>query len=163
VEGPQERTLCVGEVADARQDRGSLDAITGWRRHRSSAERDRSGHTTSRATTCKSSSGNNRSLHNPTTTKFLQRIQRRRQAARRVWMALKRVSPSPIPDSSFAHPQLLSQFDHRTRQALDVGPLLGGGGVGVQANFHQGLWCKATIKSFRSCRDSSSRRLLMST
>ena len=41
------------------------------------------------------------------------------------------------------------------RRALDVGPLLGrGGGVGVQANAHQGFRRNATIRSSRNCRDS---------
>jgi hypothetical protein len=94
---------------------------------------------------------------------FLRRIQRRRQAARRVRMILNRVPPSPAPDGGFAHPQLHRQFGRRASRLLDVRSLLGcGGGVGVQANLHQGLR-SARIRSCKNRRDSSKRRLRVST
>ena len=94
---------------------------------------------------------------------FLHRVQGRGQPVRRVRAVVDRVPGSPTTNRGLAHPNLHRQFGRRARRLPDIRPLLGrGGGVGVQANLHQGLR-SARIRSCKNRRDSSKRRLLMST
>jgi hypothetical protein len=94
---------------------------------------------------------------------LLHRRQRRGQPVRGVRAVLHRVPSPPAPDGGLAHPQFHRQFGRRAGRVLDVGPLLGrGGGVGVQANLHQGLR-SARVRSCKNRRDSSRRRLRVST